>query len=686
MINYVKTIAMYCSTAEAASKKKYTNQAGTTGPPPPAPEALVLEVHTLKPSFEVRLCLVLQRHGKSKPCNVYRRCPHRLTTGTEARHVDSQLEERKLHPNWPMEPIRHFSLQSYELVSQILQRDSIIPFVPIPAEVLSLLRRPISDPPSDLSIAERIGTDFWNLLRPFQKETVRYAIPRNGCALLADEMGLGKTMQALAVASYYVDDGPCLIICPSSLRYGWLDHAVEHTQNWKREEIVVLKSGKDQWDPNQTKMLILTYGLLLQESVVQRILAHKFTTVILDESHYIKDGKSKRTKQCLRLCATARHRLLLSGTPMPKGPVELFTQLKAIDPNLFPLFWPYKRKPGDTRFYYSARYCNPILKRLFRGPPVYDHSGESNSAELNLLLKKLVMVLRRKREVAKDLPKKNRERLILGELHGNALVRMQAKMAQISGVREEQGELLSNPMFLDLVRRTTAQKIPLIREYLKDVVWQRLETDSGCKYLLFGHSRALLDALQEETEKAKWGFIRIDGSVLPKKRADMVDSFQNDPTKRVAILSLCAAGVGLTLTRARHVVMAELLFGLDQMLQAEDRSHRIGQTESVSVVYLMLKGSTDDTLWRMIQRKGGTMGRILHDETDKFMAPEVRGDKPIVSVGQDDENEEAEINEADDYHPNKKSRKNPTVTKRKRETTHQQGIDEIFKRFQGKSV
>lgn len=671
-------------------QSKPTEPNGALAPPPP--EALTLEIHTLKPSSEVRLCLVLQKHGKSKQCNVYRRCPHRLTTGPEAQQADSQLEERKLYPSWPNEPTRHFPLRSYEVVSRIIQHDCIIPFVPIPAEVLQMLRRPIPDPPSDESISERIGKNFWNSLRSFQQETVRFAIPRNGCALLADEMGLGKTMQALAVASYYVQDGPCLIVCPSSLRYGWLDHAVEHAQNWKREEITVLKSGKDQWDPAQTKMLIITYGLLLQESVMQRLLAvQRFTTVILDESHYIKDGKSKRTKQCLRLCAQAHHRLLLSGTPMPKGPVELFTQLKAIDPTLFPFFWPYKRKPGDTRFYYSARYCNPTLKLLFRGPPVYDHSGESHSSELNVILKRLVMVLRRKREVAKDLPEKHRERLILGELQGNALARMQAKMAQISGVREEQGELLSNPMFLDLVRRTTAQKIPLIREYLKDVVWQRLETDSECKYLLFGHSRALLDALQEETEKAKWGFIRIDGSVLPKKRAAMVESFQHDPTKRVAILSLCAAGVGLTLTKARHVVMAELLFGLDQMLQAEDRSHRIGQTESVSVVYLMLKGSTDDTLWRMIQRKGGTMGRILYDETDKLVAPEVRQNKPRASVSvQEEEDEDEDEYEEEEYEEESDiggeegdniSIKDATVTKRKRDTTHQQGIDEIFKRF-----
>ena len=98
-------------------------------------------------------------------------------------------------------------------------------------------------------------------------------------------------------------------------------------------------------------------------------------------------------------------------------------------------------------------------------------------------------------------------------------------------------------------------------------------------------------------------FLRIDGSTNSVMRKHLVDAFQCDDNVRVALLSITAANSGLTLTAAHLVVFAELFWNPGILTQAEDRAHRIGQTDSVTVQYLVAKGTADDELWPMIQRK-----------------------------------------------------------------------------------
>ncbi|CAN0495474.1 unnamed protein product, partial [Ectocarpus sp. 12 AP-2014] len=97
----------------------------------------------------------------------------------------------------------------------------------------------------------------------------------------------------------------------------------------------------------------------------------------------------------------------------------------------------------------------------------------------------------------------------------------------------------------------------------------------------------------------------------PKDRQDLVDTFQSNPSVRVALLGLTAAGIGITLTAASRVVFAELYWTPAQLLQAEDRCHRIGQATVVKVQYLVAKGSLDDALWPLIQEKIKLLGEMV---------------------------------------------------------------------------
>merc|ERR1719378_1450114 len=112
-----------------------------------------------------------------------------------------------------------------------------------------------------------------------------------------------------------------------------------------------------------------------------------------------------------------------------------------------------------------------------------------------------------------------------------------------------------------------------------------------------------MKALTEAVEEAKAQYIFIDGSVSSEERNSQVEKFQTSDKVRVAVLSITAANAGITLTAASLVVFAELFWNPGILTQAEDRAHRIGQTDSVIVQYLVAKETADDVLWPMIQQK-----------------------------------------------------------------------------------
>ncbi|CAG01012.1 unnamed protein product [Tetraodon nigroviridis] len=145
------------------------------------------------------------------------------------------------------------------------------------------------------------------------------------------------------------------------------------------------------------------------------------------------------------------------------------------------------------------------------------------------------------------------------------------------------------------------------------------------KFLVFAHHLTMLQACTEAVIEAKVGYIRIDGSVPSSERIQLVHKFQNDPETRVAVLSIQAAGQGLTFTAASHVVFAELYWNPGHIKQAEDRAHRIGQTSSINVHYLIAKGTFDTVMWSMLNRKETVTGTTLNGKKEYLKAAE--GDK-----------------------------------------------------------
>ncbi|XP_015807934.3 DNA annealing helicase and endonuclease ZRANB3 [Nothobranchius furzeri] len=454
-------------------------------------------------------------------------------------------------------------------------------------------------------------------LMPFQREGVEFALSRNGRCMIADEMGLGKTVQAIAVAYAYRQEWPLLVVVPSSLKYPWIEELERWIPELQPGDICLVENKSHIMGISSSKVTVLGYGLLTTDArpLVEALTRQRFAVVVVDESHYLKSRNAARTKILVPLIQSATRSILLTGTPALGRPEELFMQIDALYPRRF-----------GTWTDYAKKYCNAHY-RYFGTRRQWDCRGASNLEELHQRLSQ-IMIRRLKADVLSQLPPKTRQRIPF-DLPKEAAKEASASFAEWERLMKGLGSGVTttdNPftqvmgLVTQMYKQTAVAKAGAVKDYIK----MMLEAEQ-LKLLVFAHHLTMLQACTEAVIEAKVGYIRIDGSVPSSERIQLVHKFQSDPETRVAVLSIQAAGQGLTFTAASHVVFAELYWNPGHMKQAEDRAHRIGQTSSVNVHYLIAKGTFDTIMWSMLNRKETVTGSTLNGRKEYLKADE--GDK-----------------------------------------------------------
>ncbi|XP_028598388.2 SWI/SNF-related matrix-associated actin-dependent regulator of chromatin subfamily A-like protein 1 isoform X2 [Podarcis muralis] len=481
----------------------------------------------------------------------------------------------------------NFLLEDYLRLIELLRSLPAVEVEPLPKPVIQAFAAQFEKSASkvpDIPEADLSGLDpkLVASLMPFQREGVNFAIAKEGRLLLADDMGLGKTIQAICIAEYYRKEWPLLVVTPSSVRYTWAEAFHRWLPSLSLDAISVIATGKDCLSARLIN--VVSFDLL---SKMEKQLKTTFQVVIVDESHFLKNGKTARCRAAMPLLKAAKRVILLSGTPAMSRPAELYTQIAAVRPSFFSQFHAF-----------GLRYCDAKQR-----PWGWDYSGSSNLGELKLLLEESVMIRRLKSDVLSQLPAKQRRMVVVAPEGINARTKAELavaakEMAKGYKSKQEQKEAL----FL-FYNRTAEAKIHCIIEYIFDLLESGRE-----KFLVFAHHKLILDTICEKLEKKHIGYIRIDGSTPSAERQSLCQEFQFSDKHSVAVLSLTAANMGLTLSSADLVVFAELFWNPGVLIQAEDRAHRIGQTNSVDVHYLVAKGTADDYLWPMIQEKIRVLG------------------------------------------------------------------------------
>ncbi|KAK9080077.1 hypothetical protein SSX86_001752 [Deinandra increscens subsp. villosa] len=288
--------------------------------------------------------------------------------------------------------------------------------------------------------------------------------------------------------------------------------------------------------------------------------------------------------------------MLLSGTPALSRPIELFKQLEALYPNVY-----------KNVHEYGNRYCQGGVFGMYQ--------GASNHEELHNLIKATVMIRRLKKDVLSELPVKRRQQIFL-DLADKDMKQINALFSELEVIKskvkacksKEEAESLKfteKNLINKIYTESAEAKIPAVLDYLGTVI------EAGCKFLVFAHHKPMIDSIHQLLLKKKVGCIRIDGGTPAGLRQSLVNDFQQKDAIKAAVLSIKAGGVGLTLTAASTVIFAELSWTPGDIIQAEDRAHRIGQVSSVNVYFLLANDTVDDIIWDVVQSKLENLGQML---------------------------------------------------------------------------
>lgn len=388
--------------------------------------------------------------------------------------------------------------------------------------------------------------------------------------ILALDMGMGKTAVSLIVAKVTGAER-ILIICPPVVKIHWLREVIK----WRTDligSIQVIHKLDEKLDKTK-RVHIVPYTVASHKGPLRQI--PKPDIFILDEMHYCKSSGAQRTRTAVSFLKKVDRAVLLSGTPMPNRPIELWPILLAMRV--------FKNKNN-----YGRRYCAGWFTPWNR----WDFTGASNLDELREKLKPYMFHRKSKdkkarppRVIEMDLPLDRREK---------ALDRAEIERLEFS---------IAFEAYSDIAHQSAVRKVPLAVKHIKDIL------ESEQKVVVFAHHRDVLDLLMDGLKDYNPVMVR-GGTVKPHLQ---VAKFQEDEECRVFLGNITAAGVGIDLTAAAYVVFVECTWVPGELWQAIARCDRRGQTRAVRTDILTIHRSIDAHILHGMLSKDENINTVVQE-------------------------------------------------------------------------
>lgn len=434
----------------------------------------------------------------------------------------------------------------------------------------------------------------------YQKEGILFGLDRHRL-LIGDEPGLGKTLQSIGIvdtAAAY----PCLVICPSSLKINWQREFEKFTD---KKALVLDNATRTSW-PYLLGMGMFSVAIVNYESLkkffvwdinggktftLKDVVFNRdikiFKSVIMDESHRLKDPTAQQTMFTRGIVEGKEWRILLSGTPVVNHAQDLVAQLA-------------------------------IMGRLLsdfggRGKFLADYGENENLSELSAKLYDTCMIRREKSKVLTQLPDKqrtdlhvdisNREEYDLAAADLAAYLREYTECSDREIRRKMRMEALVK--FMTLRSLASKGKVKQATDFIRNFL------ANGKPLIVFCSLKEIVKALQKHFPDA----VRVTGDDSLAEKQAAVDAFQSGEAQLI-ICSIKAAGVGLTLTASSNVAFVEFPWTYADCCQCEDRAHRIGQKNNVNCYYLIGRGTIDPVLYNIIHRKRSIANQIMASDDD----------------------------------------------------------------------
>ena len=425
-------------------------------------------------------------------------------------------------------------------------------------------------------------------------------------ALLADDMGLGKTMQVLSVISITVKEdqgkGTDLIIAPASLMHGWKKEAEKWTPGLRvaishPSYRIIKEEEAENYD-----LILTTYAMAGRTGWMK---SYKWRNLILDEAQAIKAPGSERSKMVRKM--RAHWRVAMTGTPIENKIGDIWPIMDFLNPGMF-----------------------GTLKEFI------GHGNKMSKNEDFTPLKRMIEMYRLRRmktdrSIISDLPDKI-EKIVYCNLtkeqagiYEGYVERLENVMANADG-RTKRGKIFG---FLTKFRQICNHPSLILNDvnfppaesgkFLKMIELAKEIDNRDEKLLVFTHFAQIIPPIHDALQNVFGGpGLTISGATSIKKRGQYVQEFQSNPNVKFMVLSAKAAGTGLTLTAANHVIHFDRGWNPATEDQATDRAFRIGQAKNVIVHKFVSKGTIEENIDRMLKSKKDIAGDVVGTGGDDF--------------------------------------------------------------------
>lgn len=425
-------------------------------------------------------------------------------------------------------------------------------------------------------------------LRDYQKKGIQWLqmLHHYGFGgILADDMGLGKTLQTIAFLSSQVQaDTSVLILAPSGLIYNWADEFQKFAPDLDVAVVHGLKSHRESILAEDHQIYVTSYATFRQDSEIYRDLSFDF--LFLDEAQVMKNVQTKIAQSLRRFVVPSV--FALSGTPIENHLGELWSIFQIVLPGLLPAKKEFMKLSTER----VAQFIKPFVMR------------------------------RKKEEVLTELPDlievvyKNELEDQQKAIYLAQLQQMQERLGQVSDSEFQRNrvEILTGLMRLRQICDTPALfmedyqgesgKLDSLRDLLVQIA------EAGHRVLIFSQFRGMLDRIEQELPDLGLTSFKITGSTPSQERQEMTKAF-NQGERNVFLISLKAGGVGLNLTGADTVILVDLWWNPAVESQAIGRAHRMGQEQAVEVYRLVTRGTIEEKIQELQEKKKNLVSEIL---------------------------------------------------------------------------
>ena len=425
-------------------------------------------------------------------------------------------------------------------------------------------------------------------LRDYQKKGIQWLqmLHHYGFGgILADDMGLGKTLQTIAFLSSQVQaDTSVLILAPSGLIYNWADEFQKFAPDLDVAVVHGLKSHRESILAENHQIYVTSYATFRQDSEIYRDLSFDF--LFLDEAQVMKNAQTKIAQSLRRFVVPSV--FALSGTPIENHLGELWSIFQIVLPGLLPAKKEFMKLSTER----VAQFIKPFVMRrkkeevLTELPDLIEvvYKNELEDQQKAIYLAQLQQMQERLRQVSDSEFQRNRVEILTGLMRLRQICDTPALFME-----DYQGE---------------SGKLDSLRDLLVQIA------EGGHRVLIFSQFRGMLDRIEQELPDLGLTSFKITGSTPSQERQEMTKSF-NQGERDVFLISLKAGGVGLNLTGADTVILVDLWWNPAVESQAIGRAHRMGQEQAVEVYRLVTRGTIEEKIQELQEKKKNLVSEIL---------------------------------------------------------------------------